>query len=70
MSQNKSIAWLHGQLPVLVEKGILTQESADALRQCYPIEGRKSGLPLALLFFGVLGSLLIGAGIILLLAQD
>ncbi len=52
MNQNKTIEWLHDQLPVLVTMNILSAESAEALRRHYPLRGRKSGLPFALLFFG------------------
>lgn len=70
MNQSDKINWLHEQLPSLVTKGILSAESAEALRRHYPREGSGSGMPLALLFFGVFGSLLIGAGIVLLLAHN
>ncbi|MFU8780776.1 MAG: DUF2157 domain-containing protein [Kiritimatiellia bacterium] len=70
MNESKAIAWLRGQLPGLVEKGVLAEASADAIRTHYAHQRRKSGISLALLFFGVLGSLLIGAGIILLLAHN
>lgn len=69
MKQNKSIQWLHDQLPTLVANGVLSAEAGEALRRHYPIESR-SGMPLAFLFFGLLGALLIGAGIILLLAHN
>ncbi len=70
MNQNRTINWLHQQLPGLVTEGILSAESAEALRRHYPLEDSKSGLSFALLFFGVFGSLLIGAGIVLLLAHN
>ncbi len=70
MNQNKTIEWLHDQLPAWVTRGILPAESAEALRRHYPLQKRRSGMPFALLFFGVLGALLIGAGIILLLAHN
>ena len=62
--------WLLAELPELIASGVLTQESADALRQHYsstpPGEPRRIGFTLS----AILGSLLIGAGIILLVAHN
>lgn len=63
--------WLHGQLPNLVEEGLLTPQLAEQLRQRFPVateEGRSARL--VTLVIGVLGSALIGSGIILLLAHN
>lgn len=70
MNQHRKIEWLYEQLPELVAKGVLTADAAAALKQHYALERGKSGMPWALLFFGALGALLIGAGIILLLAHN
>lgn len=70
MKQSKHIEWLHDQLPDWVSQGLLSESSAAAIKQRYPLAQERSGIPLAFLFFGVLGALLIGAGIILLLAHN
>jgi uncharacterized membrane protein len=70
MKQARFINWLHAQLPDLVAAGVLSESSAEALRRHYGPPARTSGMPLALLFCGVLGALLIGAGIILLFAHN
>jgi uncharacterized membrane protein len=69
MSQ-KSIKWLCQELPELVAKGILTQEAADRLRQYYSEIKSASKRSVALIICGVVGALLIGLGIILLLAHN
>lgn len=66
----KHLHWLYRELPALVNAGVLTAETADKLRAYYGEikEGSKSRI--ALITFGVLGALLVGAGIILLLAHN
>ena len=63
-------AWLSAQLPELVEKGILTQESADALRVYYQCDAPGHTQRLAIIVCAILGGTLIGAGIILLIAHN
>ena len=62
--------WLLSELPELVTSGVLSAEAAEALRQHYAApdsgEPRKIGFVLS----AILGSLLIGAGIILLVAHN
>lgn len=69
MRHEKEIRWLYGQLPELIEKKILSEESASMLKAHYgPEPSRNMNLPLVIT--SVLGSLLIGAGIILLFATN
>jgi len=70
MKNNKYLQWLYHELPALVNAGILTAEAAEKLRAYYGEikEGSKSRI--ALIIFGVLGALLVGSGIILLLAHN
>lgn len=66
----KAVAWLYRQLPELVAKEIIPAESAERLKQHYgPVEGG-TGTKTFLLIFGVIGALLIGLGIILILAHN
>ncbi len=62
--------WLLAELPELVAGGIISADSAEALRRHYsttlPTEPRRIGFVLS----AILGSLLIGAGIILLVAHN
>jgi Predicted membrane protein (DUF2157) len=62
--------WLLAELPELVANGVLSQETADALRQHY--SSQPSGEPrrIGFVLSAILGSLLIGAGIILLVAHN
>ncbi len=64
------IRWLYQELPELVQNGVLSQDCADKLQQHYgPV--RTTGKTTAMLvILGTLGSLLIGLGIILLLAHN
>jgi len=66
---SRNIRWLYEELPTLVDRGVLRADDAERLRHHFgPVEKRGS-MNLALLAFGVLGALLVGGGIILLLAE-
>lgn len=65
-----AIKWLYRELPELVAKGILTQESADRLRQYYDEVKSVSKTAVMLIILVTTGALLIGLGIILLLAHN
>jgi hypothetical protein len=62
--------WLLAELPELVASGVLSPEAAEALKRHYadkfPEEPRRAGFILS----AILGSLLVGAGIILLVAHN
>lgn len=66
----KAVAWLYAQLPELVDKGIITPESAERLKNHYGPVTANSGTRTFLLVFGVIGTLLVGLGIILILAHN
>src|SRR2546423_1488164 len=69
-ADRSGIRWLLAELPELVTSGVLTQEAAEALRQHYsvapPGEPRRIGFILS----AILGSLLVGAGTVLLVAHN
>ncbi len=69
MREQKHIAWLYRQLPDLVSDGTLTSEAAQNLRRRYGAAEDNGGLQAATLF-GLLGAVLVGGGIILLLAHN
>jgi uncharacterized membrane protein len=64
------IRWLYNELPKLVGAGILSADEAERLRVHYGEVAESPKGRLALLVFGVLGSLLVGAGVILLFAHN
>ncbi|MGE4283600.1 MAG: DUF2157 domain-containing protein [Clostridia bacterium] len=66
----KNIKWLYDELPKLVEQSILTDDDAAKVKSYYGIIDEKNWLKSALAIFGTLGAILIGAGIILLLAKN
>ncbi|MFZ2603814.1 MAG: DUF2157 domain-containing protein, partial [Candidatus Omnitrophota bacterium] len=66
----KAVQWLYQELPDLVSKGILQQEAADKLRNHYEKIKSADKNWFVLILCGVLGALLIGLGIILLLAHN
>ena len=66
----KAIAWLYDQLPELVDKGIISAESAERLKKHYGSVKATTGTRTFLLVFGVIGALLVGLGIILILAHN
>lgn len=66
----KAIQWLYDELPRLVAQGVLSSDAEGRLRAHYgPVEPARPAR-LAVVIFGVFGALLIGAGIILLLAHN
>lgn len=66
----KALQWLYQELPELVARGILTQEAADKIRQYYGEIKSVSKMAVTLIICGTIGALLIGLGIILLLAHN
>jgi len=66
----KGVRWLYGELPDLVRQGVVSADAAEALRGHYgPVEeGRWRQI--AVTISGVLGALLIGFGIIFVLAYN
>lgn len=66
----KAVEWLYRELPGLVEKGILTPETAENLRHHYGAPDVTPGRRTVLLLFGVIGTILVGLGIILIFAHN
>lgn len=65
----RAIRWLYGQLPLLVESGVLDSPAAERMREHYgelPSQGRR----LAVTLFSIFGALCIGGGVVLLLAHN
>ena len=70
MKDRKHVAWLYEQLPTLVSSRIVPAEIAERLRQHYGEPEQPSGRRLAVVLFGILGAVLIGGGVILLVAHN
>lgn len=71
MHENKHIQWLLEQLPVLVQENILSPETADAVAARYrPLLSNRSQQNRISLALAVIGTVLIGGGIILLFAHN
>lgn len=65
----RAVRWLRGELPRLVSSGAITPDSAAAIERYYDsAESRQSNFGFVLL--AIVGSALIGAGIILLIAHN
>ncbi len=65
-----SIRWLFGELPELVARGVVDEATADRLRSHYAGAAEGNGRRVILAVCAVFGALLIGGGIILLLAHN
>ncbi len=65
----KHTQWLKKELPILENKGVISSEAAGRLKSYYA-KNTESGMHWAIAAFSILGSLLIGAGIILLFAHN
>ncbi|MBU1693671.1 MAG: DUF2157 domain-containing protein [Verrucomicrobia bacterium] len=70
MIRKGNIQWLLNELPGLVGQGILTAGQAESLRRYYASCSASSGRRWLLTLFGILGAVLVGFGIILLLAHN
>jgi uncharacterized membrane protein len=65
------VAWLYAELPHLVERGVLTPDAADALRRHYgPTDAAAARVGWGQILLASFGALLIGGGIILILAHN
>jgi uncharacterized membrane protein len=64
------VRWLRDELPGLVAGGVLSEAAAGRLRAYYGDEDEGAGARLVVVLFGVLGAVLIGGGVILLLAHN
>src|SRR3954471_21544009 len=69
-ADRSGIRWLLAELPELVTTGVLSQESADALRRHYSTETPGEPRRIGFILSAILGSLLIGAGVVLLVAHN
>jgi len=69
-ADRSGIRWLLAELPELVTRGVLSQETADALRQHYSTEVSEPPRRFGFVLSAILGSLLVGAGIVLLVAHN
>ena len=69
-ADRSGIRWLLAELPELVGSGVLTHESADALQQHYSSQPAGAPRRIGFILSAILGSLLVGAGIILLVAHN
>jgi uncharacterized membrane protein len=69
-ADRSGIRWLLAELPELVTNGVVSQETADALRQHYSSQPAGEPRRLGFILSAILGSLLVGAGIILLVAHN
>ena len=69
-ADRSGVRWLQAELPELVASGVLSAEAADALRQHFSSTPSDSPRRIGFGLSAILGSLLIGAGIILLVAHN
>ena len=66
-----AIGWLYGELPRLVAAGVLTPESAEALRRHYgPVDAPALRGRWGQILLACFGALLVGGGLILILAHN
>ncbi len=68
LTESRSRKWLRGELPRLVEAGVLTPDSAAAVERHYAGSEPETGFGFILL--AVIGTALVGAGVILLVARN
>jgi uncharacterized membrane protein len=66
----REVAWLHAELPDLVDRGVLSPDAADALRRHYGTPDRAAAVSWGQILLASFGALLVGGGIILILAHN
>jgi len=66
----KAIRWLYRELPKLINKGILTDATANRLHHYYGRAASPNKKIVLFIICGTLGALLIGLGIILLVGHN
>lgn len=67
---SRTLEWLYAELPALVADGLVTAESAEAIRKRYGAVERRSAASVAVIGLGALGASFIIGGVILLLASN
>lgn len=67
---NKYIQWLYDQLPVLESAGVISSDTVLRLKAHYGPLPRRSGMSIGMIICSILAALLIGGGIILVLAHN
>jgi len=70
MRNQKAIKWLYQQLPLLIENGVIQDETAEKIKQHFGAIDEKPDYNIAFLVAGILGAMLIGGGIILIFAYN
>jgi len=66
----KEIQWLYGEIPQWIREEILTEEAGARLHERYGEAGPSLGRNLGLVISSILGALLVGSGIVLLVAHN
>lgn len=65
------VRWLYDELPRLVERGVLDGAAAERVREHYgPAPAKADASNVLLAVFGVIGAVLIGLGVVLVLAHN
>ncbi len=67
---SRNLKWLYQELPVLVNKEIITQQNAERIKQYYGETSEAGKKKTFLIVCSVLGALLIGLGVISLIAHN
>jgi uncharacterized membrane protein len=70
MNRKSGIRWLFSELPDLVSGGVIDPAGAGRIRSHYGEPEARNAVKTALVIFSILGALLIGGGVILLLAHN
>ena len=68
--KNKHLNWLYQELPKLIEENIISKNTSQEIREYYNLDDKRNKEQNLLLIFSILGAVLIGSGIILLLAHN
>ena len=66
----RHLRWLNEQLPELIAGQVLDEDAASRIRAHYGLGSLADSRNLALLIFGALGALLVGGGLILIVAHN
>lgn len=68
--KDSNIKWLYEELPKMVSKNVITEDTLAQIHEYYGNVEETNGLKIMLAIFGTLGAVLIGSGIILVFAKN
>ncbi|MEI6788167.1 MAG: DUF2157 domain-containing protein, partial [bacterium] len=68
MAKSDTLEWLRGEIQSWLTDGLISRDQAESLQARYPVD--RNGRSWGMIIFSCLGAVIIGLGVILLLAYN